>query len=67
MRIGDIYEGPRHGRRYRVLRFDNAGNGDVVLWDETFKNEERAHSVLMVPANGWTCVESLAPLRSPPQ
>lgn len=48
MKVGDVFEGPRHGRRDRVLRFieDDRGN-DVMLWDETFKQPERAVSARM--------------------
>lgn len=53
MNVGDLFEGPRQGRRYRVLRFIADGMNDVVLWDETFKVEERAVSALMTPENGW--------------
>lgn len=53
MKVGDVFEGPRHGRRYRVLRFIADSTNDVVLWDETFKVEERAVSARMTPENGW--------------
>lgn len=56
MNIGDVYIGPRHGRRYRVLRFEKNGLNDVVLWNETFKQEDKAISRLTVPENGWTKV-----------
>lgn len=58
MNVGDVFEGPRHGRRYRVIRFidDDHGN-DVMLWDETFKQPERAVSARMTLENGWKQIE----------
>lgn len=54
VQIGDTWVSPR-GRAYRALRFDKPGQ--VVLWNETFKQEESAIAGLMVPENGWQLVK----------
>jgi hypothetical protein len=62
IKVGDVYIGPRHGHRYRVLRFEQNGHYDVVLWEEFSKSEQIALSSLMTEANGWR-KEGAEPLR----
>ncbi len=57
MNVGDVYVGPRHGRRYRVVAIGpEPGKVQIVaLWREGAEPES-AIAGLMVRANGWNLI-----------
>jgi hypothetical protein len=57
MNVGDVYVGPRHGRRYRVVAIGpEPGKVQILaLWDETAMPQSATAS-LMTAANGWSLV-----------
>ena len=58
MRVGDVYVGPRHGRRYRVVGIGpKSGKVQILaLWDASARPQS-ATAALMTPDNGWNLVE----------
>jgi hypothetical protein len=49
MNVGDVYVGPRHGRRYRVVAI-GPGSGTRP------RCHQSATAALMTAANGWSLV-----------